>query len=89
MDHHLAAFDTLLGNHDAAINRIEAAIAIYQRLHSPLYKTLAAEVLVTALVQRGHKTDYTEAASIRRTAIASASALHLDALTERLEHVAR
>jgi hypothetical protein len=85
VDHHLAAFDTLLGRFDDAIDRLETSLDVYSRLASPLYTALALEVLGVALDRRGCPGDGPRAGIALRKAWALSRDVGNVALQERLQ----
>jgi hypothetical protein len=89
VDHHVAAFDTLTGRLDEAIERVTTVIASYERLDAPLFTALGLEVLAAALQRRRHPGDGSAQAEALARAGDLAVAIGHRKLRARLEALAR
>ena len=89
VDHHLAAFETLIGDHDAAIERLDEVSATYERMGATMYMALTGEVLATALHQRRRPNDNQRAHEVAAHARSLSEAIGHRALTGRLAALMR
>ena len=89
VDHHLAAFETLLGDHDAAIERLDDVCAAYEAMGATMYLALGGEVLAHALHHRNGAGDRQRAHDVATHARSLSDAVGHRTLTRRLSSLIR